>query len=309
LAGPGGATKVRAYFAAPWPDNPSAGAVQFVDPYAEVRWPSYVRLTGRLVVPNEMFSPVLAADVLQSLRVQIAGAISVEKLKLLPGQCVSTDGYRWGYFTEDRDFCGNPVPHPFGHYVFANKGEPVGPGYSMIEGFDHRLQPSFFHVGLVWSQAFSLSNRTDAITDQVRITRRVKDLKKHWNSYDELQLADRYFEQRDVKGTVRSGASAVEAACRFYAAEWQVPLGQGHQSFNDKIESLLAGSGRPSYRTVNQPGYEALGILYRARNTIHEGDCYYPDRALGCDVPVDHRLAGDLLNAAKQFLFWLDSQA
>src|SRR6266705_311303 len=41
-------TKSRALFAPPCPDYPSIGAVQYVDPYAEMRWPSYVMLEARL---------------------------------------------------------------------------------------------------------------------------------------------------------------------------------------------------------------------------------------------------------------------
>ena len=40
-------TKVRPNYAQPWEpqDGPSIGAVQWVDPYAEMRWPSYALVT------------------------------------------------------------------------------------------------------------------------------------------------------------------------------------------------------------------------------------------------------------------------
>jgi hypothetical protein len=323
-------TKVRPLYALPWPDYPSIGAVQFVDPYAERRWPSYMLLEARLALPTEAYSKEVAQDVLQYLRGIIArGLLDQLPLDSLLGQRVSVPGYRWGYWTPMLDFVGNPSPNPYGGYAYSEPGEAIGPGFTSVEnylGFPQFGVPPLegtgqlpdlskiwnfmaqLHLALVWSQAFSLPNRTTAGADHDRIKKRVQEIRMHWNSYNELNDAEGHLTRHDAKGAVRSAASAVDAALRFFCAEWGTSFPTDPIPFDEKIERILADSGRPSYRAANRDGSRDVLHLYRARSKMHEGDVYYTDEQTKAEVRVDMSIAKVLVQEAETFLLWLDSQ-
>jgi len=226
------------------------------------------------------------------------------------------------------DFVGNPSPNPTGGYAYAEPAEAVGPGFVTVEnllGFqqldrtplDLSGQPSDLsriwsymgqcHLSLVWSQAFSLSNRTTAVADADPIKKRVQEIRRHWNSYNELNDAEGHLSRHDVKGAVRSAASAVDAALRYYCAEWGIRFPDSGQ-FNDKVENIMAAGGRPSYRAANPDGSRELLHLYRARNAMHEGDVYYTDVQTHAEIRVNMLIATALVKEAKAFTLWLDSQ-
>ena len=64
----------------------------------------------------------------------------------------------------------------------------------------------------------------------------------------------------------------------------------------------------PSYATVNSAGLALIGKLYRARNSMHEGDIYFKDVS-GNSVKVDLPMAEDFLAAAEQFALSINSLA
>src|SRR5437764_13496523 len=121
--------------------------------------------------------------------------------------------------------------------------------------------------------------------------------------------ADDDLRQRDVKGCIRSAASAVDASLRFYCAEWNVRFPTAPSPFDQKIERIRQQAGRPSYRSVDAAGLRDLLHLYRARNAIHEGDCFYKDDQLGTDIYCDLSHASRFFTAAQAFAYWIDSQA
>jgi hypothetical protein len=112
-----------------------------------------------------------------------------------------------------------------------------------------------------------------------------------------------------VKGCVRSAASAVDAALRFYCAEWAITFPTAPIPFDQKIERILQQAGRPSYLAVDPVGLRDLLHLYRARNAIHEGDCFYKDDQIGKDVYCEISHAQQFFAAARAFTYWIDSQA
>jgi len=324
-------TKVRPLHIPPWPDYPSIGAVQFVDPYGEKRWPSYVVLDAALTIQAEVLTLEATIDILQYLRGIVGwGWINKPPLISLIGQTVSVPGYRWGYISPSLDFVGNPVPNPAGAYSYADLGEAIGPGFTTVENINafHRFDGTpnsdadplsqirkYFesswklHTALVWSQAFSIQNRTSAATDRVRINKRVQEIRRHWNSYNELKDARDHARRYDVKGAIRSAAAAVDASLRFYCAEWGVQLPSNQLPFDEKIERVLTAARRPSYRAANPGGATEILHLYRARNAQHEGDLYYKDTNTGAEVRPDISKANDLVDEAQKFVLWLDSQA
>ena len=312
LVGASEGTKVRPNYAQPWEtqEGPSIGAVQWVDPYAEIRWPSYALASFSADVTPPALGTEAECDILQRMRILISFAIfEFPELKAMTDQLLAHDGYRFGYWTPVLDFVGNPVPAP-GKYANADRDEPVGPGHASLSGFGFANGSSQMHsLALVWSQAFSLPNRTNAQVDDATIRRRAQEIKRHYNSKDELVRAQDDLRQRDVKGCIRSAAAAVDAALRYYCAEWGVAFPTAPIPFDQKIERILQQAARPSYRCVDQAGLLDLLHLYRSRNAIHEGDCYYRDDTLGTDIYCDMSHASRFFNAAQAFTYWLDSQA
>jgi hypothetical protein len=317
--------------------------MQWVDPYAEVRWPAYALvitpatkmrtqdLACSAVLPGSLTNPsaklscrgnsfsadvtpsalgtAAECDILQRMRTLVSFEIfDFPELKALTDQLLSHDGYRYGYWTPGLDFVRNPVP-ALGKYHNADRGEPVGPGHASLFGFGLAEDCQMHSLALVWSQAFSFPNRTNAQADDVAIRKRGQEIKRHYNSKDELVRAEDDLRQHDVKGCVRSAASAVDAALRYYCPEWGVAFPTAPIPFDQKIELILQQAGRPSYRLADPTGLRDLLYLYRARNAIHEGDCFYKDDQLGRDVYCEVSHARRFFAAAQAFAFWIDSHA
>ena len=107
-----------------------------------------------------------------------------------------------------------------------------------------------------------------------------------------------------------SAASAVDAALRYYCTEWAVIFPtQRNMAFDERIERILSDARRPSYRSIDVKGIVDLLYLYRSRNAMHEGDCFYRDDSTGTDVYCEMSHARRFFNVAQTFAYWLDSQA
>jgi hypothetical protein len=313
LVGAAPNTKVRPNYAHLWEtqEGPSVGAVQWVDPYAEVRWPAYGLASFSADVNPPTLETAAKCDILQRMRTLVSfDVFDFPELKGLTDQLLAHEGYRYGYWTPDLDFVRNPRPAP-GKYHNADPGEPLGPGHASLSafGFADDSQLERHELALVWSQAFSFRNRTNAHADDAAIRKRAQEIKRHYNSKDELTRAEDDLRQHDVKGCVRSAAAAVDAALRYYCSEWCVKFPTASIPFDQKIERILQQAARPTYQLVDPIGLRDLLYLYRARNAIHEGDCYYKDDQLGKDVYCEVSHARRFFAAAQAFAYWIDSQA
>jgi hypothetical protein len=312
LVGASESMKARPNYAQPWEtqEGKSIGAVQWVDPYAEIRWPSYAIAAFSADVTPPVLGTAAECDIVQRMRTLVGFEIfEFPELKAMTDQLLASDGYRFGYWTRDLDFFSNPVPAP-GKYINADRNEPVGPGHASLFGFEFEKDSNQLHqLACVWSQSFSLPKRTNSQVDDATIRRRAQEIKRHYNSKDELMRAQKDLRQRNVKGCIRSAASAVDAALNYYCAEWGVVFPKAPIPFDEKIENILQQAGRPSFRCANPGGLLDILHLYRSRNAMHEGDCYYRDDTLGIDVYCDISHAGRFFNAAQTFAYWLDSQA
>ena len=107
---------------------------------------------------------------------------------------------------------------------------------------------------MIWSQAFSFPNRTNAEADDDAIRKRVKEIKRHYNSKDELTRAEDALRLGDLKRCIRSAASAVDAALRYSCPEWGVAFPSTPILFDQKVEDILQRAGRPSYGLDKLPG-------------------------------------------------------
>lgn len=298
-------------FSEPWPRNPDVGACQFVDPAYKERWPIYLLLTARIEDTSQETSIERGRNILHALRYICWSSFhSMPDLASQTDQCISHAGYRWMYMSPVCDFHGNPLSDPDGEYLHTSSGTPIGPGFATLNNYKTLWTDQYFHdLNLVWSQSISLEKCTDVKTDQQRINEKALRLKNKWNSYDELRQAKNYSESYDTKGVIRSSASAVDSALRFYCTEWGVPFPKSRDGFDDKIREILKKSARPPYMDLNVVESRNILHLYRARNSMHEGECFYKDSKTNKITILQIYEARELMNSAEKFILWLDSQA
>jgi hypothetical protein len=294
-------------FAQPWPQFPSIGAFEFVDPYANTRWPSRLMLTSGENHNVSLRLPVaFSRELLAGIRLVLATAIRVNDALLESSdQVVQCVGYRRIYHSSMLDAAGNPMPADQWFLFPAEIGEAIGPGFAKMNALaDDGTQQS-----LVWSQAISFPSRHSIQVDKIAVRQRIQEVKQHWNSHQEIADARYHVDRGDEKAAVRAAAAAVEAAVRFYCSIWNVDFPRDHSTFDEKIEKILTFAGKPSYKAANQDSADSLLKLYRARNSMHEGDCYYIDPHSSERVEVRVYEARQLVDEAQRFLLWLDSQA
>lgn len=288
-------------FAQPWAQNPSIGIYEFVDPYAEIRWPTYILLEARINLTKNISKKDhdLCKEIITRLREILWGSFNTMSiLSSRPDERANCSNCKRIYSVEISDFDGNPLMSHDCNYVECYDTVPNGPGFIHLS-----IGPS-----LVWSQSIKFSNKNDIKNDK-KIKEKVKRIKAHWNAHNELRDAKQHLSRNDIKGAIRSTSSAVEAALRFYCNEWDIkwPSKKGMQ-FNERIDVILKLSGRVPYTSIDPKASVDLLHLYRARSSMHEGDCYYKDINTSTDIQVNINIANLLFNSASEFVIWIDSQ-
>ena len=221
-------------------------------------------------------------------------------------QHATVKAYRREYFSQQIfDIRGKRRPSSSKNYCLTGVGEYIGPGVAAIVN-----RNSLEHVNeFVWSQIIPIPNPTNVTTDSPRIRKQWKEIKKHYNTYNELTDARRHHLGGDLKASIRSAASAVDAILRYYCSLWGVHFPSGRLPFNQKIENVLMSAAKPSYQSVSSINSEKLLYLYRARNSMHEGDCYYKDN-YGKVVQIQTKIqVEEFIDSAEQFTLWIDSIA
>jgi hypothetical protein len=300
----------RPAFAQPWPQLPTIGALEYVDRYADRRWPMFLEGGACLSleqVPTTYDAWLAIAEGVRHVLFKSFRTMNV--LAKLPGETIVAPGYRRQYVTTAADLAGSPVPSPEPRYQPSVVGEPVGPGFVTMPADFVESGGRHTSLNIVWSQAFSLANVTSPSVDMPRITKRVDQLRSHWNSYNELRDANRYAKGGDVKGATRSAASAVDAAIRFYADEWGVsfPNKRG-MSFMERVDNILLRAGRTAFSVAELSASQTLAHAYSARSSMHRGDHAYKNSA-GNRVEVRITEAREFVAASELFTLWIDSQA
>jgi len=273
----------------------------------EERWPKCLQGLGTIEIPedSQSISAELIRNILAFLRSsawklkdRVAGVLAA------PDQLASHLGYRREYLDRQIfDVDGNRRPNSSENYVPTDLGEYVGPGVAFlpnIDPFNNRNQ-------LVWSQIIPFPNRTTLTDDLPIIKRKATEIRKHYNSYNELADARRHLRQEDVKACVRSAASAVDAILRYYCSQWDVPFPKKKVAFDEKIEKILVSAGKLSYKSAAPKDLQKLLYLYRARNAMHEGDCYYKDKSGNVIEVKSVNQCSALVDAVERFVIWIDS--
>lgn len=291
--------------------NPDIGVIQYVnssDHYADMRWPTCVQAEIKIETDRDMAAADAVSVLLLDIRDALSAVLVQNPLFDTTGHLSRHAGYRRSYAAPPNlDIARNRRPRPSDNYHSTAIGEYLGPGVITLN------DPT--PMDYVWSQIVPFPNVTDIATDRIRLLQIIELMRLHYNSYNELRDARAHLSRAyqsgqlaDLKAAVRTAASAVDPLIRFYCKLHSIQFPGGHLTFDQKIEHVLAASGMPSYASVDANGLSLLGKLYRARNSMHEGDIYFKE-ATGTSVKVDVPMAETFLAAAEQFALWIDSLA
>jgi hypothetical protein len=270
------------------------------------RWPKCIKGRAKIALgkDDQKDNDVLKM-LLQYMRVvcwDLRKDVSV--LKSHNDQFAKQKGYRREYFCHQSfDFAGNRVPNSSRFFRLTDSNEHIGPGLAMIFGHS---SPDYINE-FAWSQILPFTNPIDVKTDFPRIMEKLIEIRKHYNTYNELNDSHRFHIAGELKASVRSAASAVDAIIRYYCNLWGVAFPKRDLRFNEKIEQVLKKAEKPSYKIVDPTNSEKILYIYRARNSMHEGDCYYKDKSGKVIQITSKEQVKDFIDAAEQFILWIDS--
>ena len=296
-------------FAQVRPQRLSSGAYEYNDPdieaYFSKRWPTCLKISGTVQFPDKTMPDDVCRDQLLFLRRLLWEVPSAApNPDIPPDQRATVLGYRreffhWQFF----DFMGKRRPSNQAGFVSTELGEPIGPGLACfpdLQGFERINE-------LVWSPILPFPNRSTFDQDKLAVIQAVNALQKQYNSYSELGDAQRHLKQVELKAAVRSAASAVDACIRHLQDAWGVSNPPPHLPFDEKIEHILRSVNKPSYQTIESDYSKKLLYLYRARNSMHEGGCYY-DRDDGQRIQIrTTSQVEQFIDAVESFVLWVDS--
>lgn len=293
------------------PCGPSIGAFEYIDDpldfYLTQRWPYCIALKGSVNFPEENLTLDLIKNLLGYMKLLLWTPGDSRFQGLLEDQRATTVGYRWIYLTHQiGDISGNRRPSSLERYFKTAVGDPVGPGVSCLPNGCQFEFPNEY----VWSQILSFPGATNQQNDIDEIRQKIQSLKKHSNGYNELRDAKRHLKNNEVRAVVRSAAPAIDAILHYYCEIWNVKFpNEKEMPFDQKIETVLRLANKPSYRQADPCTLQTILFLYRSRNSMHEGDCFYKD-ATGKRVDVNTiAQASEFVEAVERFVIWIDSHA
>lgn len=289
---------------------PSIGAFEYVDAdidrFLTRRWPMCVAAHGEVEVPEQLLDTKVRELILTYPRVLLWNSPASEMQIAIPkDQRAFLPGYRREFFAQQLfDIKGQRRPSSQAIYVQTEPGEPTGPGVVTFRRWDAISSIN----ELAWSPILPFRDRTTFENDKAAIQRSLKALRKQYNSDSEFTDAERYAREGDIKAAVRSAASSVDANLRYYRESWGLSPPPS-LPFDEKIDNVLQRANRPVYSSVNPTGAENLRYLYRCRNSMHEGDCYYKNNQ---GTRVDIRQINQVtvwIETVAEFIIWIDSLA
>ena len=187
--------------------------------------------------------------------------------------------------------------HPSKWVNFRSAGTASLPDYNNADAVNE----------LVWSSILLVPNQSTFAADKKAIQNAIQSLQRHYNSHTELIDARRHLDQSEVKAAVRAAASAVEACLLHLCQRLGVQKPKEKKPFNQTVESVLRLTGRPSYSAVEPQHLKQLLYLYRARNSMHEGDCYFKADDGKVIFIRDVVQAKPLVDSAEAFVLWADA--
>lgn len=298
------------------PRGPSIGALEYIDPHVDAvlgrMWPFCIVLRGSVDIPEKELPELLRMQVLDHVRRLLWYPDGRSGARFLPfDQFATTAGYRRQRFCGGLlDLAGNRVPNPERSFVPSEIGDPVGPG---VVSFLNKRDMFNTVNELVWSEIMPLPTRTTLKNDTPRLNRRIRKKDLHYNSVRRLDDARRLIQKDEAACAAWFGASAVDAALDYHRERWNTRKKDLEKTlnkrdpFNVKIEKTLNLAGKPSYRSKDPEGWKALGRLYYSRNTSHEADCYYMEDDGSRKEVKSVDQVQPWLDAAEDFILWVES--
>lgn len=298
-------------FAQLLPHGSTIGAFEYIDEevdrYFESRWPVCLAARGNVSVPCAVasLSEDDLADILLFARVllwEIPG--EQPNPDIPPDQRATRLGYRRQFLhSQMLDIVGNRRHRNVAYFSETELGDPIGPGVITLDLPFSDTQPN----ELVWSPILRMENRRDRDLDMPRILAAIDAIKRHYNSYTELGDARRLLGAGEVRASIRSAASSVDASLLYLRQANSIAAPPRGLMFDEKVEHALRSAGLPSYTELEPAKARLLLYLYRARNSMHEGDCYYIDLNGQRNVIRGPQDAQPLIDAAGEFVLWVDS--
>lgn len=229
-------------------EPPSIGASQSVDTdidrFLARRWPLCIAAHGMVEVTNQPLDDKIREHILTYPRTLLWNFPDSEIQAAIPkDQRALFKGYRREFFNQQIfDISDRRRPSTQATYAPTDQNEPTGPGVVTFREWNALTSINEF----VWSPILSLRNRTTFNNDKPAIQRALKALRKNYNSYSEFFDTERYVEAGDVKASVRSAASSVDAILRYYIDFWDLSFPTGHLTFDEKIDNVLQRANRPT---------------------------------------------------------------
>jgi hypothetical protein len=283
--------------------NITVGAFEHVDDeedmYSADRWPQYIKATGSAEVEQNWLQDGQALRLVRQL------LWLPESRFLLADQRSSVLGYRREFYhCPIFDIIGNRRPSPCNDYMPTEIGEPLGPGYATLTNInDEQIKNE-----LVWSELLKFRSRTTFEQDKQKLLSLIDARVRRFNSHNEIRDAQKYVKQADRKAAVRAAASAVEACIKHCTEANFIKFPKNPTlRFDQKIGAALTLANLPDFTSLEPIDARNILYLYRARNSMHEGDCYYNDltnKRIDI-VRIDQVIP--LVESARKFIFWMDT--
>ena len=282
--------------------GPYQGIDQNLEKWNLQKWPMCVHISASITCSGSLRDNDTLVNSLFHMRTLLDYFKSEELADELRDQLTTVRGYQRTYVASQMyDFEGKRRPSHSVKYTLAEAGSFAGPGMATVDV--SYPQPN----ELGWGRVIPFAMATAVDTDLQEIQTREQEVRLHSNSNEELVTAAKHLEVDDVKGCIRSAAAAVESRLRYSCKVWGVALPKGQLQFDQRIDQALASASKPAYRAIDPDGLERVLYLYRARNSMHEGDCFYKDSS-GVQREVRRKeQARPLYDAALAFCVWLDS--
>lgn len=285
----------------------TAGAFEYfdeeLDEYLTERWPMQLIAKGWFDSDHDWLYDNMALRFARKLM-----WVDIEAdMPIAPDQRQAILGYRREFYHRQRtDIMNRRRPSPENIFVPTEVNEPYGPGLVTLQNFINDVLPN----ELVWSEIIKFPGRTVFEKDKDVLVKAINAQRRHFNSHSELRDCRRYLSNSDRKAAVRSAASAVDASLLqcIEVNSLKMPPAKTFKGLDTKITKALELACLPPFMQLAPEHARNIRYLYRARNKMHEGDCYYAtdDGTTVQVVSIDQ--VRPLVESAQAFVLWMDTQ-
>ncbi len=270
--------------------RPCAGALEYINPkmseFLTKKWPYCIVGDYSIIMDKKYDNFNFYKRCLHLMRNRL-WSIKDEIIKMkidMSKHLIKKQGYRREYMINQMiDMDRNRIPSDSLWMREANIDDFIGPGLTSIHHIcqvsrDPEFKNFFENFEFIWGEYFKKPEHRTIVTDEEN-KKNYRTMMFHFNSFDELENAKKDLKAGNIKNCIRNLAASLEPLLKFCCFLWDVkyPTEKGVQ-FDEKIEAILRSAGKPSYREYDDENMQMLLFLYRARSSMHEGNCYYNDQ-------------------------------